>query len=162
MAVQKGLVGSMVRPGRQNYWKSSFIGDISDDVIDTLVAHCATVPSPFTQVGFQQLGNAARRVPDDATAFSHREAQYELLMLSMWLDPTAYETNVEWTRRLAEAMYPFTTGRAYINQMGMAAEEGVERIKAAYGTNYQRLVDLKNKYDPTNLFRHNQNIKPTV
>jgi FAD/FMN-containing dehydrogenase len=158
----QSLVGSMVRPGRQNYWKSSFMTDISDDAIDTLIAYCATVPSPFTQVGFQQLGNAARRVPTDATAFSHREARYELMMLSMWLDPAAYETNAEWTRRLAEAMSPFTTGRAYINQMGTATEEGVERIKTAYGTNYQRLVDLKNKYDPTNLFRHNQNIKPTV
>lgn len=136
--------------------------DISDDAIDTLVAYCATVPSSFTQVGFQQLGNAARRVPNDATAFSHREARYELMMLSMWLDPAAYEANAEWTRRLAEAMHPFTTGRAYINQMGVAAEEGAERIKAAYGTNYQRLVALKNKYDPTNLFRHNQNIKSTV
>jgi FAD/FMN-containing dehydrogenase len=82
------------------------------------------------------------------------------MMLSMWLDPAAHEANTQWTRQFAEAMHPFTTSRAYINHMGMAAEEGEERIKAAYGMNYQRLVDLKNKYDPTNLFRHNQNIKP--
>jgi FAD/FMN-containing dehydrogenase len=84
------------------------------------------------------------------------------MMLSMWLDPAAHAVNAKWTRQLAEAMQPFTTGRAYINQMGMEVEEGAERIKAAYGPNYDRLVALKNKYDPTNLFSHNQNIKPTV
>lgn len=158
----QSLVGSMALPGRQNYWKSSFMTDISDDAIDTLVAYCATVPSPFTQVGFQQLGNAARRVPNDVTAFGHREARYELMMLSMWLDPADYEVNAAWTRQLAEAMAPFTTGRGYVNQMGIETEEGAERIKAAYGPNYERLVALKNKYDPTNFFRHNQNVKPTA
>ena len=135
---------------------------ISDEAVDTLVAACATVPSPLSQVVFQQLGNAANRVRNTDTAFSHRDARYELLMSSVWLDPAEYEVNVEWTRRLAEAMAPFTTGRAYVNQMGIEAEEGADRIKAAYGTNYERLVALKNEYDPTNLFRLNPNIKPTV
>jgi hypothetical protein len=116
----------------------------------------------LTQVGFQQLGNAATRVRNDDTAFSHRKARYEVMMLSMWLDPAEYEVNARWTRELAEAMAPFTTGRAYVNQMGTEAEEGAERIKGAYGPNYPWLVALKNKYDSTNLFRHNHNIKPTV
>ncbi len=158
----QSLVGSMAPPGRQNYWKSSFMKTISDEAVDTLVASCATVPSPLSQVVFQQLGNAANRVRNNDTAFSHRDARYELLMLSMWLDPAEYEVNVEWTRRVAEAMEPLTTGRAYVNQMGIEAEEGADRIKAAYGSNYDRLVALKNKYDPTNLFRLNPNIKPTV
>ena len=84
------LVGSMVLPGRQNYIKSSFVTDISDEAIDTLVTHFATVPSPLTVVVFQQLGNTANRVRADATAFSHREARYELLMHSIWLDPADY------------------------------------------------------------------------
>jgi hypothetical protein len=158
----QSLVGSMVLPGRQNYWKSSFMQSISDEAIDTLVTYCATVPSPLSQIGFQQLGNAANHVGSEDTAFCHREARYELMMLSMWLNPAAYAVNAKWTRQLAEAMQPFTTGRAYINQMGTEAEEGTDRIKAAYGPNYDRLVALKNKYDPTNLFCHNQNIKPTV
>ncbi len=91
-----------------------------------------------------------------------RAARYELMMLSMWLDPAEYEVNAGWTRELAGAMQPFTTGRAYVNQMGVEAEEGADRIKAAYGPNYERLVVLKNKYDPTNFFRHNQNVKPAV
>jgi FAD/FMN-containing dehydrogenase len=158
----QSLVGSMNPPGRQNYWKSSFMKGISDEAVDTLVASCATVPSPLSQVVFQQLGNAANRVRNDDTAFNHRDARYELLMSSVWLDPGEYKVNVEWTRRLAEAMAPFTTGRAYVNQMGIEVEEGADRIKAAYGSNYERLVALKNKYDPTNLFRLNPNIKPTV
>ncbi len=156
------LVGAMVLPGRQNYIKSSFMTDISDAAIDTLVTHFMTVPSPLTIVVFQQLGNAANRARADATAFSHREARYELLLQSIWLDPTDAARNVQWTRTLAETMHPFTTGRPYVNQMGIEAEEGAERIKAAYGPNYERLVALKNTYDPTNLFRHNQNIKPTA
>jgi FAD/FMN-containing dehydrogenase len=155
------LVGAMVLPGRQNYIKSSFVTDISDAAIDTLVTHFMTVPSPLTVVGFQQLGNTANRARVDATAFSHREARYELLMHSIWLDPADSARNVQWTRTLAETMHPFTTGRPYVNQMGLEAEEGAERIKAAYGPHYERLVALKNTYDPTNLFRHNQNIKPT-
>jgi FAD/FMN-containing dehydrogenase len=158
----QSLVGSLTAPGRQNYCKSSFMTDISDDAIDTLVAYCATVPSPFTEVVFQQLGNAANRVRNTDTAFSHREARYELLMNSVWLDPADYEVNVEWTRRVAEAMAPFTTGRGYVNQMGIEAEEGADRVKAAYGANYDRLVALKNTYDPTNLFRLNPNIKPSI
>ena len=158
----QSLVGSMVLPGRQNYWKSNFMQSISDEAIETLVSYCEAVPSPLSQIGFQQLGNTANRVGSEDTAFCHREARYELMMLSMWLDPAVYAVNAKWTRQLAEAMQPFTTGRAYINQMGMEAEEGADRIKAAYGPNYDRLVALKNKYDPTNLFCHNQNIKPTV
>jgi FAD/FMN-containing dehydrogenase len=82
--------------------------------------------------------------------------------LSSWLDPVVDDVNVRWTRELAEVMRPFTTGSGYVNQIGLETDEGSERIKAAYGANYERLVAVKNKYDPTNLFRHNQNIKPTV
>jgi hypothetical protein len=70
--------------------------------------------------------------------------------------------NVRWTRELAEARRPFTTGSDYVNQIGLETDEGSERIKAPYGANYERLVAVKSKYDPTNLFRHNQNIKPAV
>ena len=93
-----------------------------------------------------------------APAFSHRSAQGEW----NWLDPAADDVNIRWTRELVEAMRPFTTGSDYVNQIGLETEEGPERIKAAYGVNYDQLVGLKNKYDPTNLFRHNQNIRPTV
>ena len=159
--VQTLLDAATVR-GRRYYMKSNMMQRISDGAIETLVERFTTIPSPHSFVFFQQLGNAANRVDATATAFSHRGALCEWGCLSSWLDPAADEANIRWTRALAETMRPFTTGSDYVNQIGLESEEGAERIKAAFGANYDRLVAVKNKYDPTNLFRHNQNIRPTV
>src|SRR5262249_21232842 len=147
---------------RRYYIKSNMMQAISDSAIETLVDRFATIPSPLSFVFFQQLGNAANRVDATATAFSHRDALCEWGCLSSWLDPAADDVNIRWTRELAEAMRPFTTGSDYVNQIGLETEEGADRIKSAYGVNYERLAALKNRYDPANLFRHNQNIKPTA
>ncbi len=157
--VQTQLDAAAVR-GRRYYIKSSFMRSISDDAIDALIDRFANVPSPHTLVFFQQLGNAANRVGVQDTAFSHRDALCEWGCLSSWVDPAEDGRNIGWTRALAEAMQPFSSGGAYITQLGVEAEEGADRIKDAYGPNYERLAALKNKYDPTNLFRHNQNIRP--
>jgi FAD/FMN-containing dehydrogenase len=157
--VQSQLDAATVR-GRRYYIKSSFMRSISDEAIDALLDRFANVPSPHTLVFFQQLGNAANRVGVQETAFSQREALCEWGCLSSWVDPAADEMNIGWTRTLAEAMQPFSSGGAYITQMGVEAEEGADRIKDAFGQNYAQLAALKNKYDPTNLFRHNQNIRP--
>jgi FAD/FMN-containing dehydrogenase len=157
--VQSQLDAATVR-GRRYYIKSSFMRSISDEAIEALLDRFANVPSPHTLVFFQQLGNAANRVGVQETAFSQREALCEWGCLSSWVDPAADAINIGWTRALAEAMHPFSSGGAYITQMGVEAEEGADRIQDAFGQNYAQLVALKNKYDPTNLFRHNQNIKP--
>jgi len=154
------ITGPMLQAGRRNYIKSIMVRDIGEAVIDTLVEYFTRVPSPFTLLVFQQLGNAANRVGKDATAFNHRDAGYELIMHAVWLDRGEDEKNMRWTRELAATTLPLTGGSDYINQMGTEAEEGADRIRAAFGPNYQRLVAVKQKYDPTNLFRHNQNIKP--
>ena len=159
--VQTLLDAAAVR-GRRNYIKTNMMQSISDGAIDTLVERFATIPSPYSFVFFQQLGNAANRIASATTAFSHRDALCEWGCQSSWLDPAADDVNIRWTRELSEAMSPFATGNDYVNQLGLETEEGSERIKAAFGVNYERLVDLKNKYDPTNLFRHNQNIRPTA
>lgn len=156
------LLDAATARGARYYNKSNFMQRISDGAIDTLVECFPTIPSPLSFVFFQQLGNAANRVSATATAFSHRDALCEWGCLSRWLDPAADGVNIQWTRELSEAMRPFTTGSDYVTQIGLEADEGAERIKAAYGANYERLVALKNKYDPMNLFRHTQNIKPTV
>src|SRR5712691_7043433 len=148
--------------GRRYYFKSNFMQRISDGAIDTLIERFATIPSPLSLVYFEQLGKAANRVSATATAFSHRDALCDWGCDAVWLDPAADGVNIQWTRELAEAMRPFTTGSDYVPHIGLETEEGAERIKAAYGANYERLVALKNTYDPTNLFRHNQNIQPTV
>jgi FAD/FMN-containing dehydrogenase len=148
--------------GRRYYFKSNFTRQINDEAIETLIEQFRAAPSPQSIVYFQQLGNAANRVGATATAFSHRDALCEWGCDAVWLDPAADGENIRWAREVAEAMRPFTSGSDYVNHIGLESEEGSDRIRAAYGANYERLVALKNKYDPTNLFRHNQNIRPTL
>jgi FAD/FMN-containing dehydrogenase len=145
--------------GRQHYWKSSYLKHFTDEAIEVMVRFVAEMPSPTTGVGLQQMHGAASRVDPAATAFPHRDEHYDLIILSQWTDPADSAKNIEWTRTFFDAMQPFFERGVYVNNLG---EEGEERVKAAYGANYDRLLSLKNKYDPTNLFRLNQNIKPTA
>lgn len=147
--------------GLHSYWKSSFIKEFSDAAIETILACYATKPSPLTVVVIEHNGDGAMsRVGEQETAFGHRRWPYNFLVTSMWTDPAASETNIRWTREFWEAMRPFLADAVYVNYLG---EENAERVQAAYGAEkYGRLVALKNKYDPTNFFRSNQNIKPEV
>jgi FAD/FMN-containing dehydrogenase len=161
-AAQK-LVDAFYPSGLQEYWKSSFLTEISDAAIDTMVAWSAHRPSPLCHVVIEHtLGGAVSRRDRDATAFNHRDVQYSFLSLGVCTAPSEAEKCVRWARELWEAMQPCLTGSVYVNYLGQEADEGTERVKAAYGPEkYNRLVALKNIYDPTNLFRLNQNIKPT-
>ena len=144
--------------GFLNYWKSGFLKELSDDLIDTLVNFYERVPSPMTTIVLEHNGDGAMdRVPDDETAFGHRNWPYNFLVTSVWSDPADNDANMQWTRELWDAMQPFLAGSVYVNYLG---DEGEERVKAAYSpAKYDRLVTLKTKYDPANLFRLNQNIK---
>ena len=155
------LVDDFYPKGLQNYWKSSFLGEISDGVIDTIVRYCANRPSPMCHGLIEhQLGGAVRRFGNDETAFNHRSLEYSFMSIGQCADASEAEACVRWAREFWEAMQPYSTGGVYVNYLGREADEGADRIKAAYGPEkYQRLVALKNKYDPTNLFRMNQNIK---
>lgn len=160
--VLQTMLDDLFPRGRQYYWKANLIGQIGDDAIDTMIDFFGDVPSPFTGVGFQQLGNAANRVDPDATAFSHRDALYDFLMLSGWEDPSEADRNIEWTRALYDAMRPSLHAGIYVNALG-EAEDSEDNVRTAYRPEtYERLVALKNEYDPTNLFRLNPNIEPTV
>ncbi len=158
------LIDAFYPPGLQQYWKSSFLQEISDGAIATMVTYCANRPSPMCHAVIEHtLGGAVSRVDREATAFNHRDVPYSFISLGVCTDPAEAETCVRWARECWEAMQPFLTGSAYVNYLGREADEGAERIQAAYGAEkYQRLVALKNTYDPTNLFQLNQNIKPTV
>jgi FAD/FMN-containing dehydrogenase len=145
--------------GRQHYWKSSYLNHLSDEAIDVMVRFVGEMPSPISGVGLQQMHGAASRVAPAATAFPHRDEHYDFLILSQWADPADSAKNIEWTRAFFDAMQPFFERGVYVNNLG---EEGEDRVQAAYGANYDRLLALKNKYDPTNLFGFNQNIKPTA
>jgi hypothetical protein len=142
--------------GRLHYWKSGFLREVTDEATEILMSFVARMPSGVSGVGLQQMHGVASRVAPTATAFGHRAEQFDLLILSQWDDPAATERNVTWTRTLFEAMTPHLTG-VYVNNLG---EEGPERVRAAYGENYPRLAEVKQTYDPTNVFRSNQNIVP--
>lgn len=153
----QSIIDGAFPPGRQHYWKSGFTRELSADGIEIMVDFMARKPSPFTICYLQQLHGAAARVPPTDTAFPHRASQYDFAILSQWDDNSADEQNVTWTKSFFEAMQPHLEKAVYVNNLG---EEGDERVRAAYGPNYERLAALKNKYDPTNFFRLNQNIKP--
>jgi FAD binding domain/Berberine and berberine like len=154
----QAMGGDLYPPGRMNYWKSSFVRELSDAAIETMIAHFAQVPSPFSLVAVEQLGGAIKRVGKDQTAFGDRSADYSLIITSAWIDSSQNEKNIQWTRGLFSAMQQFARDSVYVNYLDAGEED---RVKNAYGADhYQRLVGLKNKYDPTNFFRMNQNIKP--
>jgi FAD/FMN-containing dehydrogenase len=145
--------------GVQRYWKSSFLRELGDDVLEILVDRSAAMRSPMSMVAFFHLHGAATRVDRNETAFGLRDDQWDYDVISQWSDPGESAGHIQWTREFWTAVEPFASGEVYVNHLD--AEEGT-RIQAAYSHNYGRLVALKNKYDPTNLFRLNQNIKPTV
>ena len=147
----------LLTPGFRNYWKSHDFGELSDGLIDVLLAYAGKIPDPHTEIAYAQLGGAISRVPQEAMAYGHREAQFAMNVHGRWTDSENDEACIGWTRELFKAAAPFATGAVYVNFM--TQEEG-ERVRAAYGPNYERLVQLKRKYDPTNLFRLNQNIRP--
>ena len=145
--------------GRQNYLKSHFVSQVGDEIVDIALGYFDRITSPLSSILFQYLGNAARRVPDSDTAFGQRGALCEWATNAVFLDPGESEVHIRWVREFASALSPFSSG-AYINQVGTEEEEGAEEIQAAFGANFQRLAALKLKYDPANLFSHNQNIRP--
>jgi FAD/FMN-containing dehydrogenase len=145
--------------GALNYWKSSFLHALSDDAIDTIVERFRTCPSSMTVFVLEHLHGALTRVPVHATAVPHRAAGYNFLITSVWLDPAASDENVEWTRAAFAAVEPFTARRRYSNYIA-ADEVGERPVREAFGPNYERLAELKARYDPANLFRLNQNVRP--
>jgi FAD/FMN-containing dehydrogenase len=147
--------------GMRSYWRGEYMSGLSDEAIDTFVEHApalAEAAVPFSQMVIFRIGQGVTAVPEEATAFSHRDATYLFHPISVWSDPADDERLIAANRTFAEAMRPFSTGGAYLNFTPEA-----DRVRDAYGDEkYERLVALKDKYDPGNLFRLNQNIKPST
>jgi FAD/FMN-containing dehydrogenase len=144
--------------GIRHYWKSSNLREPDDEAIDVMLDFMKEAPSLGPMVFLERFGGAVSRVPDDATAFGHREADHDLVIASMWSDEQEDEAHIDWARSFWEAMQPFSTESVYVNYL---SEEGKERVHAAYGErHYARLVELKRAYDPENVFHLNQNIEP--
>lgn len=146
-------------PGRQHYWKSGWLPAVSRQAAETIFEFVARMPSADSGVGLQQLHGAAGRVGPADTAFPYRRDSYDLQIISQWPDPADSDRNIEWTRSLFDALRPALDSDVYVNNLG---DEGQERTRAAYGPNYDRLAEIKSRYDPTNFFRLTQNIKPAT
>jgi len=146
--------------GLQYYSKSEYLSGLSDEAIDTAVDYGKSITSPETRVAVMQLGGKMGRIPEMATAASYRGAAFVFAINNGWKSPEDNEKQIEWTRKFWEEIRPFSSGGSYVNFLSEGADQ--KRVQAAYGSEkkFERLVDLKNKYDPTNLFRMNQNIKP--
>ncbi len=150
------LVDAALPSGLRYYWKQNVLRELGDGAIEAIIEHMTRVPSPRSVVLIDHVHGAARRVAPTATAFPHRDAPHGLVILSGWDDPVDDAANIAWTRELAAAARPWATGGVYVNEaLG-------EKPRAAFGVNYERLVQIKSRYDPTNLFCNNTNIAPAA
>jgi FAD/FMN-containing dehydrogenase len=155
---QQGLDPFFPKGEFRSYWKSRYLGELSDDAIETVVEYAETRPSPRTIVPIRARGGAINRVDPTATAFPDRHSPFLLSIDSTWEAPEDDEANIEWTREFWEAMEPYASDSMYFN---FSMEEvGDDTTRATFGENYDRLVEVKTEYDPENLFRLNQNIEP--
>ncbi|WP_322045078.1 FAD-binding oxidoreductase [Paraburkholderia sp. J67] len=148
----------LLTPGARNYWKSHNLAELPDGLIDTLTAAIDTLPSPQCEIFFGQIGGATQRVAPDATAYPNRDALYVMNVHGRWDDAADDARCIAWARDFFEASAPFALGSVYVNFL---TEDEQARVEAAYGPNMQRLIAVKTRYDPDNLFCRNQNIRPT-
>jgi FAD/FMN-containing dehydrogenase len=146
--------------GALNYWKSSFLAQLSDDAIDTMIECFARCPTPMGQLLLEHFHGAATRVGVGDTAFPHRVDGDNLVVISEWMEPANTDRCIAWARETYAAMEPFFVSGRYVNYL--ADDETGDPIAAAYGPNYRRLQELKTKYDPSNFFHMNQNIRPAA
>lgn len=145
-------------PGFHNYWKAEYLKGLPDEAIDVIVAQAERITSPLSDVKIIPGGGAVARGDESVSAFAHRQAPFILNINSRWSDPSEAARHIEWTQTFWEAMQPFSADGVYVNFLG---DEGEDRVRAAYGPLvYERLTQIKGRYDPTNFFRVNQNIRP--
>lgn len=154
------LFDAALPPGRLNYWKGGLMSELSDPMIKAVIDYGRQIPSPLSGVFIPHYHGAFSRVAKTDTAYFHRDLPYELIILSSWIDPHDSESNVRWTRDLFTSIQSHVPRAVYVNMLDR--DEGEQRVLDAYGDNYSRLVALKRRYDPTNLFRLNQNIRPEL
>ncbi len=147
----------LLTPGARNYWKSHNFADLPREAIDALIAYAGKLPSPHTEIFIGLLGGQTGRVAPDATAYPHRDARFVMNVHGRWERPEDDERCIAWAREFFQKSAPYASGGVYVNFL---TQEETDRIQAAYGPNYRRLVEVKKKFDPDNLFRQNQNIAP--
>ncbi|MBA3868297.1 MAG: FAD-binding oxidoreductase [Anaerolineae bacterium] len=155
----QGMFDGLYPPGLQWYWRADWIKDLSEEAIAEHVKYAAQLPTMHSTMHLYPISGAPHRVKNSDTAFSYREANWGMVIVGVDPDPNNNMKTIAWAKDYSDAIHPHSAGGAYINMM---MDEGQERVKAAYKDNYARLVEIKTKYDPTNLFRVNQNIRPAT
>jgi FAD/FMN-containing dehydrogenase len=155
----QSMFDALYPPGLQWYWRADFVKELSDQAIARHVEHGAKLPTLQSTMHLYPVNGAAGAVGRNDTAWSYRDATWAEVIVGVDSDPARNNEIIRWTKEYWEALHPYSAGGAYVNFM---MEEGQERIKATYRDNYDRLATLKRKYDPTNLFRVNQNITPAA
>jgi FAD/FMN-containing dehydrogenase len=153
----QSLFDPIYPPGLQWYWKADFVNELSDDAIAQYVKYGSALPTAKSTVHLYPINGAAHRVGNSDTPWAYRDSTWAQVIVGVDPDPANNDRIISWAKEYWEAVHPYSAGGAYVNFMMV---EGEDRIKATYGENYERLVQIKNKYDPTNFFRVNQNIKP--
>jgi FAD/FMN-containing dehydrogenase len=156
-AAWQGAFDPLLTPGAYNYWKSHNFVELSDGLLDRLVSTVERLPTAECEIFIGHLAGATNRVAADATAYPHRGANFVMNVHTRWRERADERRSIEWARKLFAETAPYATGGVYVNFM---PEDETDRVSNAYGTNYARLAALKAKYDPTNLFRLNQNVQP--
>ena len=156
--VMNTLLDAGFPAGSLNYWLSSFAPDLSDALIDAMAERFESVPSPMSPMLLEHFHGAVTRVGVTDTAVPHRRKGWNLLIPSVWMDPAATDENVAWTRETHAALGPHLDQARWLNYLGDDQRE--DAVRAAYGPNYDRLLEAKRRYDPENVFRHNHNIDP--
>jgi len=158
--VLQGMFDNSAPRGNHSYWKTEYLDALTDAAVDTIVEHCAELPglSPFSTVHLHHLGGAVAEANPSSAAFAHRRHQFVLNIIGQWTAAEARQPHVDWVGTTWQSLRAHTAKAPYLNFLGA---EGPDRVRAAYGAEtYQRLADLKRRYDPENTFRHNQNIPP--
>jgi FAD/FMN-containing dehydrogenase len=145
--------------GQQWYWRADFVDTISDEAIARHVEFAHLLPTPQSTMHLYPIDGAVHRVAPDATAFAYRDANWAQTIVGVDPDPANARAITEWTVAYHDALHPHAAGGAYVNMM---MDEGQERVQASYRGNYQRLTEVKGRYDPDNLFHVNQNIRPAA
>jgi FAD/FMN-containing dehydrogenase len=154
----QSMFDALYPPGLQWYWRADFVKELSDEAIAQHVRFADALPTMHSTMHLYPINGAASRIGKDETAWSYRDANWAQVMVGVDPDPANNEKTIAWTKSYFDALHPYSAGGAYVNFM---MDEGEDRVKATYKGNYERLVAIKNKYDPDNLFRVNQNIRPT-
>jgi FAD/FMN-containing dehydrogenase len=155
---QSMIDAGMADHGVQRYWKSGFADEPTDSLLEALVSAGETRTSPMSAIVDFPFRGEMTRVPQDATAFSIRRTGWDVNVISQWIDPAESETHIEWTRKSWSRVEENTFGGAYVNHISV--DDQPEKVRASYGSNYDRLATIKAKYDPGNMFRLNPNIRP--